>query len=265
MAKPKWTKAQERLWIHHNFQLLNKYNLQNKLKPYIVGADFSMTGTGLVAVDWDGKIVDSKDVGTGNDDGMTQKERVNLLKGEFETFIEKYPCSLFCYEKISVVSSKAVDLSMVQSQMFTTLCKMEESFKDPTYSVSAAIGTIKKGVSGSGASDKCIILKDILFKWGENINSDNIGDAYGAVRVGMAAVQIKDIYLKLLNKTDKDLGKFLLAFQSMKIDGQKKMIEDAGIEGPMFETVLSLFDCHLQTMENDNVAYHKTRKIIKAH
>lgn len=45
---------------------------------------------------------------------------------------------------------------------------------------------LKKFVTGAGNSDKSIMLKEIYKRWGTDINDDNIGDAYGLMRIGQA-------------------------------------------------------------------------------
>lgn len=45
---------------------------------------------------------------------------------------------------------------------------------------------LKKFVTGVGNADKSIMLKEIYKRWEADINDDNIGDAYGLMRIGRA-------------------------------------------------------------------------------
>lgn len=47
---------------------------------------------------------------------------------------------------------------------------------------------LKKYVTGSGNADKSIVLKEIFKRWGKDINDDNVADAYGLARIGVAHV-----------------------------------------------------------------------------
>lgn len=61
--------------------------------------------------------------------------------------------------------------------------------------------TLKKFVTGKGNVKKDIVLKEIYRRWGMNLNSNNLGDAFGLAKLGEALAGIEKItkdQLKLL-------------------------------------------------------------------
>jgi Holliday junction resolvasome RuvABC endonuclease subunit len=216
-------------------------------------------------MDFNGQYVDSVQIGTDSKSGMTLKERVGFSKKRFREFLEKYPCSLFCYEDITVFTNQSViKISMTAAQMFALIQENDEATGQGTFFLAVNGKTLKKAVSGSGSSDKSIMIKEVLLNWNFNTNSDDIADAFGCAKVGQAIKDVKDIYLKLLKATDKPFDKFLLDFDNMRGDDLMESLIESGISKHMFESVVSLMNSERQAKENDNDFYQKKRKVIKA-
>lgn len=250
----------EREWIDHNFNLLETFLSKKKDSPCILAADFSVSSTGYAVIDLEGKLLDSGEIKTTTQDGTLQQRLWKIFKG-FEEIVAKHPCCIFSYEMISVFSNptSAIKLSMVLAEMYNALSSISQ---EPPYIVSIATTSIKKAATGSGSSDKNLILKSVLRTWGEDFNSDDAADAYVAARVALDLLMVKDIYFKLRENSTTALDKFLIDFEKGRLQGLKEELEKHNIEKHRFEVIVSLMKGGGQAKENNYDFYKESRKTI---
>jgi Holliday junction resolvasome RuvABC endonuclease subunit len=250
----------EREWIDHNFNLLKDFISKKKNSPCILAADFSVSSTGYAVIDLDGKLLDSGEIKTTTQDGTLQQRLWKIFKG-FEQIVAKHPCCIFSYEMISVFSNptSAIKLSMVLAEMYNALSSISE---EPPYIVSIATTSIKKAATGSGSSDKNLILKSVFRTWGEDFNSDDTADAYVAARVALDLLKVKDIYFAMRKQSEVPLDKFLIDFEKARLKGLKEELEKHNIEKHRFEVIVSLMKGGGQAKENNYDFYKESRKAI---
>lgn len=258
MPKKKLTAQQTRRWIDYNFRLFDK---MNKANPYIIGFDFSLTSTGYVVISSKtGELVDKGTIKTATTDG-TLRERLFKISKEFQSLIKKYPASVIGYEMISVFSNpqSALKLMMVLGLMYTCVSGQKGS---PPYILSLAATSLKKAATGNGMSDKNLILKAVYMKWGIDLDSDDIADAFIVSKVAFEAGKVLEIYSKLRDSSGKDLDAFLLDISKGRVDGLMEELDKANISAPMYEVVVSLMTSDNSARENDYEFYNTARQEI---
>jgi crossover junction endodeoxyribonuclease RuvC len=153
------------------------------MNNFYCGIDPSMSATAIVVLDENDKIVlkkiiKSKPCGGEYDDVkrlIHTRDGLDALK-EFNTEENKIKV---CIEGISF-GSKGRGADLLASlnyvvQMWLYENNIEYKCIPPN--------TLKKFVTGSGNSPKNIMLKEIYKRWGEDFDSDDIGDAYGLAKM----------------------------------------------------------------------------------
>lgn len=250
----------EREWIDYNFRLFEAIVSKKEDSPYILAADFSISSTGYAVLDLEGKLIASGEVKTTTQDGTLQQRLWKIFQ-EFEKIVAQYPCRIFSYEMISVFSnpSSATKLSMVLCEMYNALSSNSEF---PPYLISTATTSMKKAATGSGSSDKNLILKAVLRTWGEDFDSDDVADAYVAARIALDTIKMKQIYDDLKAKSEDKMEKFLIDFEKGRVKGLTEMLDAAHISKHRFEVIISLMKGGGQAKENDYAFYRSSRKEI---
>jgi Holliday junction resolvasome RuvABC endonuclease subunit len=260
MPPRKLRAPQKRLWIDYNFELFDE---RYKKNPYIIGMDFSLTSTGYVVLDSStGTLVKSGVFKTAVADG-TLRERLFKIFEQFQELFKAYPCSVVSYEMISVFSNptSSIRLAMVLGLMYNCVSTLIE---ESPYIISLATTSLKKAATASGKSDKNLIIKSVYQQWGADFNSDDVADAYVAARVAFEANKIKELYFHFREKTEKELGPFLIDVEKGRFKSLNDELEKLGITRHMYEVVVSLMGSKTQAQENDYEYYQtKLKEIVQ--
>ena len=91
------------------------------------------------------------------------------------------------------------------------------AFENKVPIIFVAPTTLKKFITGSGKGKKSAIMKDVYKKWKFDTSDDNIADAYGLMKIGMAVRKFVNKGDKAFNKTLKYEKECLSTVLKMKI------------------------------------------------
>lgn len=182
---------------------------------YIIGFDFSLTSTGCCVLDKDGEVVHTTTIETSTSDGIL-RQRLDYIYSQLKEVINAYPPVVVNYEMISVRTHfmPLKKILMSYTQLYRAISDSEGI--DP-YIIPVAISSIKKVVTGDHTADKNVILKETLVKWGINLDSDDVADAHGAARVGLAVYNWMNTFCEEFEGTDLDEDKFLLEWDKCRV------------------------------------------------
>ena len=154
-------------------------NLDNN-KLY-VGIDASFSGTGVIVMDNDFKIIEQKLIGTKKRDSIYDIEERMLYIVKALEFLLKYKTDikLVLIEGISYGSTGdgAAQLAALNYFIRIFLLQNEIPYSDVSPS------KLKQFASGKGQSKKNMMLKEVYKKWGEDFDDDNICDSYVLARL----------------------------------------------------------------------------------
>lgn len=146
----------------------------------VVGLDLSLTGTG-----WCDHLASGYSTGLIDTDKMEGLARIDYILKQIQNRIgTDFTKVLVVVEDFSF-ASKGSSLFQIAGLGYIIrhwLWSQGIQFKlvPPT--------VLKKFVTGTGNSDKSVMLKELYKRWLVDFNDDNIGDAYGLSRIGMALV-----------------------------------------------------------------------------
>lgn len=145
-----------------------------KQEKYYVGLDLSLTGTGLIVLNQDQKIIEQKLISTKSN--MEIEERIMKIWDEIkfiENIIHRESIGI---EGISYGSSKnPIIFSELVALNFYVRIKLKENNINP---IIIAPTSLKKFVTGKGNIKKELMLKEIFKRWGADFNDNNLADAY---------------------------------------------------------------------------------------
>lgn len=183
-----------------------KWTCPHSDKKRILGIDLSLTGTGYSL--WGSQY--SHDEGLINTDKMIGLARIDHILNDIMYLIDiehKAGTELLVVMEDFSFGSKGSALFQIAGLGYLVRHWL---WKENIDFVLVPPTVLKKFVTGVGNSDKNVILKEIYKRWGEDINDDNIGDAYGLARIGKALLEwdtdlvgFQKDALKQLNKDDK--------------------------------------------------------------
>lgn len=161
----------------------------NKL---FVGLDISFSGTGIVIIDDNKKIVFQKEISTKkhDNDKYDTENRIFKITNEALEILQNYKekIKLICIEDISFGSIGQGSAQLIGLNYFIRLNLIQNNFL--SYHM-VEPKKLKKFVTGTGNAKKQLMLKEVYKKWGADFNSDNLADAFG---LAMFALHIsKDI------------------------------------------------------------------------
>ncbi|MCK5605171.1 crossover junction endodeoxyribonuclease RuvC [Candidatus Pacearchaeota archaeon] len=135
------------------------------------GIDLSLTGTGLVVIDDDGKIIRQQLVSTTVKDIM--EERLTIISREVINFLDDSVVAIGI-EGLSYGSSgqAMLDLGGLNHLVrhYLYLAGRKYQLVPPT--------TVKKFVTGKGNCQKALMLLKVYKRWGIEFDNDNLADAY---------------------------------------------------------------------------------------
>lgn len=161
-----------------------------KNKITTLGLDLSLTGTGVVILE-DGKItkrilIKSKPVG---DLPIDELKRILKIVDEIETVIMDYdnqdtqPIDIAVIEGLAFMVRNATALVQLSALNYMVRAKLMD-YKIPF--VIVAPTSLKKFVTGSGASKKDVMLMETYKRYDVSILNDNECDAFGLAKIGEA-------------------------------------------------------------------------------
>lgn len=157
-----------------------------KQKIISLGLDLSLTGTGVVILE-DGKfvkrhLIKSKPVG---DLPLNEVRRIRKIVEEIEMIVtdREETINVAVIEGLAFMVRNATALVQLSALNYMTRAMLDD-YHIPF--VIVAPTSLKKFVTGSGASKKDVMLIETYKRWGVSITNDNECDAYGLARVGEA-------------------------------------------------------------------------------
>jgi len=144
-----------------------------------IGIDLSLTGTGIIVLDWFGKIAEQELIST------TPKEeienRITSIGEKVIGIVNKYPNSEISMEGLShgSASDSMLELAALHYYVRILLKNQNLSFEvlPPT--------SLKKFLTGKGHAKKNLMLLYVYKKYGEEFQDDNLADSYALARYGM--------------------------------------------------------------------------------
>jgi len=155
------------------------------MNELFLGIDPSFSGTGLVVLDRQGKIVEQKEISTQkvNGDQHDIERRLIIIGNRVEEFIKPYLDKIYvCYiEEISFGSSGEASAQLAALNYYIRVYMY--NLKINFYTVSP--GQLKKYITGNGQAKKNLMLKEVFKRWQVDFNSDNLADAYALARFSL--------------------------------------------------------------------------------
>lgn len=141
-----------------------------------VGIDASFSGTGVVIINNEYKIIEQKLIGTKRtDDEYDIEYRMLYIIKSLESLLEyKQDIKLVLLEGISFGSTGEGAAQLAALNYFIRIFLLNNNI--PYSSISP--NSLKKFVTGTGQCKKNLMLKEVYKKWGEDFQDDNICDAY---------------------------------------------------------------------------------------
>jgi len=153
-------------------------NLDNN-KLY-VGIDASFSGTGVVIINNEFKIIEQRLIGTKKRDDIYDIEHRMLYIVKALEFLLKYKndIKLVLIEGLSYGSTGDGAAQLAALNYFIRIFLLQNDI--PYGSVTPS--SLKKFVTGTGQCKKNLMLKEVYKKWGEDFQDDNLCDSYALSR-----------------------------------------------------------------------------------
>jgi len=173
-----------------------------------VGIDLSLTGTGVVVLK-NGKMIKKrliKTKPTPNGKPIDEVNRIRKIVEEIELIItEEDQPGIAVIEGLAFGVRNATALVQLSALNYMTRALLVD-YQIPFIIVAPT--SLKKFVTGSGASKKDVMLIETFKRYGITILNDNENDAYGLAQIGLALkggnskaiIQKQEEVLKLLKK-----------------------------------------------------------------
>jgi crossover junction endodeoxyribonuclease RuvC len=153
------------------------------MNELFVGIDPSFSGTAIVVLNREGKIVSQKEISTSKTQSQYDiEERIYRIGSEVLDVMMSLEKVFVTYiEEISFGSSGA-DASQLGALNYHIRVNLLH-YHYPFYTVPPT--TLKKFISGNGQAKKNLMLKEVYKRWGVDFNSDNLADAYSLARMAL--------------------------------------------------------------------------------
>lgn len=169
-----------------------------------IGIDLSLVGSGVVVLD-DGDIVaqhliKSKPVGTKPIDEL---KRIRKIVEEIEMIISEEIPTIAVVEGMAFMARNTTALVQLSALNYMARAML---FDYHVPFVIVAPTSLKKFITGSGASKKDIMLMEIYKQYDVTILDDNEADAFALAQVGLALL---DKHTKPLNKKQEEVIELL--------------------------------------------------------
>jgi len=151
-----------------------------------IGLDQSISGTGIVALDEGGELIDSTVVsGRQVREPMDKCTRIVEIFAQFYEWVnalkgDRLPCVVledFAY-------SQANHMALLGGLGYHIRIMMRQT---GWHFATCPTGTLKKVVTGSGNSSKALMIRDVYKRWNFETDNDNIADAFGLAKLAWVA------------------------------------------------------------------------------
>jgi Holliday junction resolvasome RuvABC endonuclease subunit len=157
----------------------------NKNHIISIGIDTSLTGTGVIVLN-DGKIVGqklikSKPVPDGKP--IDEVRRIETIVGEIFLVVKEHKPQIAVIEGLAFMVKNTTALVQLSALNYFTRSML---MKNGVPFVIVAPTSLKKFITGNGASKKDVMLMETFKRYGVTILDDNENDAYGLAQVGLA-------------------------------------------------------------------------------
>lgn len=159
-------------------------------KSKVVGLDLSLCNTGFVVLENDKikeqGVIKSSPLG---DLPIHEAERLSKIVGEILETVCEIDTDLVVIEGIAFMISKTtslVQLATINYMVRIGLWKCGVPF------VIVSPPSLKKFVTGKGVAQKDEMMLDTYKRWGVSLTDNNICDAYGLARIGLAILDRDD-------------------------------------------------------------------------
>lgn len=153
-----------------------------------LGLDLSLVGTGAVLLA-DGKLlaqqlIKSKPVGARPIDELERIRKIVREIGDFVVTKDESGCmDIAVIEGLAFMARNSTALVQLSALNYMTRAMLAD------YGIKFIIvapTSLKKYVTGNGASKKDVMLMEVYKRWGVSIMDDNVCDAYGLAQIGLA-------------------------------------------------------------------------------
>lgn len=159
-------------------------------KVVSVGIDLSLVGTGVVAL-IDGKIVNqslvkSKPVGSKPIDELNRIRTIVKAIENHIAFDTQFKVDIAVIEGLAFMVRNSTALVQLSALNYMTRAMLSDH---GIPFVIVAPTSLKKYVTGNGASKKDVMLIETYKRWGVSIMDDNLCDAYSLAQVGLGLLK----------------------------------------------------------------------------
>lgn len=149
-----------------------------------MGIDLSLVGTGVVVLEtgkqFKQKLIKSKPVG---DKPINEVKRIRKIVEEIELIVSENLPTIAVIEGMAFMARNTTALVQLSALNYMTRALLMD-YNVPFIIVAPT--SLKKFITGNGASKKDVMLMSVYKRYGVSILDDNICDAYSLGQVGLA-------------------------------------------------------------------------------
>lgn len=151
-----------------------------------IGVDSSLSGTGIVIVDENCNIIESKLIKTKTDKFSSYEERLHYIMTEVENFVSPYleETEMVFIEGISYNSKGLASFQLATLNYFIRYFL----FLKKVEFIDIAPKTVKKFITGDGQAQKNLMLLKVFKKYGIEFSDDNICDSWCMAKYGIDVI-----------------------------------------------------------------------------
>lgn len=260
----KWSAAQKRQVLHENFKLWEeKFRIHCTECPNVIGLDFSMTSTGMVALKYDGELIDTSATKTSAKTGTT-RERVGLHTSNLKDLLDYGHFRIIASEDINVGRNFTAlkQLSMVTGAVYQVINDRCNPF---TYMMFCNVSSLKLAAAGDGGAKKGTMQMEVYAKWGVKTATDDEADAMVAAQLARKMPHFWEIYGQVTDSCD-DLADALMDMSKNRHTEFYQRCEGCGIPKEEVDALVGIYtggSGFNQLRENDRDFYYEARDRIK--
>jgi len=148
----------------------------------VMGLDLSLTGTGVVVLNYDGTVAEHITVSS----KLRDMERLAYIRSMIGTIVSKHNPSLTCIEGYSMGSRAGQLASIGELGGVIKLLLFRNDFRFQLIPPSQ----LKKFVTGKGVGIKDEVMMHVYKRWEWTPVDNNQADAYGLSRIALALEEI---------------------------------------------------------------------------
>lgn len=149
-----------------------------------MGLDLSLVGTGLVVLQ-DGKIIKQRLIKSkpSGDKPVDEVKRIRKIVEEIELLVGETTPTIAVIEGLAFMARNSTALVQLSALNYMTRALLMD-YNVPFIIVAPT--SLKKFITGNGASKKDVMLIETFKRYGVTILDDNENDAYGLAQIGLA-------------------------------------------------------------------------------